>query len=163
MLLPEVVVSRILCGWIFVLFAFISFLTKTDEIHIGPSDNLIIFGTMINTKEKYAAIIVLSICNSALRTMNSHVLYPWIINNIQDTKNERVDVFHANEITTVHSIYGFVDWYIYMNILLSHMDLFLLEMGVNLITALFTTRYYLQRRDVEEEVKYTQVNQEEVV
>jgi hypothetical protein len=143
-MLPEVAVARILWGWLFIIFILLS--TNTERTHFGPNDTLIIFETTINTKEKYAGIVVLSICNSAIRAMNTNVLYPWIINNIQDTKtDQKVNEFNAYEITAVHSIYCFVDWYIYMNILLSQIDLFMIEVVVDLIVALFTTRYYLQR------------------
>lgn len=154
-MLPEVAVARILCSWIFILTAFISIITLNESINIGPSENLIIFGTTIDTTEKYAVIVILSICNSAVRTMNTHILYPWVINNIQDSKNQ-VNKYHAYEITAVHSIYGFVDWYIYMNILLSQLDLFVLEMVVDLTMALLATKYYLER----EEVVYSLINQE---
>jgi hypothetical protein len=164
-MLPEVAVARILCSWIFILTAFILVITLNEKINIGPSDNLIIFGTTIDTSEKYAVIVILSICNSAVRTMNTLILYPWVINNVQDSNSKnQTNEYHAYEITAVHSIYGFVDWYIYMNILLSQFDLFMLEMVVYLITALLTTKYYLEREKSGEksEREYTQISQEEV-
>ena len=168
-MLPEVAVARILCSWIFILTAFILVITLNEKINIGPSDNLIIFGTTIDTTEKYTVIVILSICNSAVRTMNTHILYPWVINNVQDSKyvqdsKNQTNKYHAYEITAVHSIYGFVDWYIYMNILLSQVDLFMLEMVVDLTMALLTTKYYLEREKSGEksEREYTQISQEEV-
>jgi hypothetical protein len=111
---------------------------------IGPSDSLIIFGAVINTDKKYAAVIVLCVFNSAIRVMNTNIIHAWVINHIQDTKiYYKVNPHHAYEITAVHAVYGFVDWYFYMNIILSQVDLFMVEMVVDLCMAILTTRYYL--------------------
>lgn len=146
-MLQEITIARILLTWLFILVSLITIMSyneKNVKITIGPSDSLIIFGTMINTYKKYIAVVILCIFNSAIRTINSNIIHPWIINNIQDTKIYfKVNVYHAYEITVIHSVYGFIDWYFYMNIILSQIDLFMVEMIVDLIMAMLTTRYYM--------------------
>ena len=146
-MLPEITIARILLTWLCTLLALISIMSyndKNSKLNIGPSDSLIIFGTMINTNKKYIAVVLLCIFNSAVRTMNTNIIHPWVINNIQDTKIYfEVNIYHAYEITAIHAIYGFIDWYFYMNIILSQIDLFMVEMIVDLIMAILTTRYYL--------------------
>ena len=146
-MLEEITIARILLTWLFILLALITVMSyndKTVKIHIGPSDSLIIFGTTINTNKKYVAVVMLCIFNSAVRTMNSNIIHPWVINNVQDTKIYfKVNIYHAYEITAIHAVYGFIDWYFYMNIILSQIDLFMVEMVVDLIMAMLTTKYYL--------------------
>ena len=88
-MLEEITIARILLTWLFILLALITVMSYNDKnvkIHIGPSDSLIIFGTTINTNKKYVAVVMLCIFNSAVRTMNSNIIHPWVINNVQDTK-----------------------------------------------------------------------------
>jgi hypothetical protein len=146
-MIQEITIARILLAWLFILLALITFMSCNDKnvkIHIGPSDELIIFGTTINTNKKYVAVVMLCIFNSAIRTMNSNIIHPWVINNVQDTKIYfKVNIYNAYEITAIHAVYGFIDWYFYMNIILSQIDLFMVEMVVDLIMAMLTTKYYL--------------------
>jgi len=140
----ELIISRILLFWLTVLLSFICLMTYNNKMVIGPSDSLIIFGAVVNTYSKYAAVIVLCVFNSAIRVLNTNILHAWVINNIQDTKiYYKVNTYHAYEITTIHAVYGFVDWYFYMNIILSQIDLFMVEMVVDLGMAILTTKYYL--------------------
>ena len=147
----ELTIARILLAWITLLMTFIAIMSYNDtnvQPNIGPSDSLIIFGTPINTNKKYAGVVVLCIFNSAIRTMNSNIIHAWVINNVQDTKIYfKVNTYHAYEITGIHAVYSFVDWYFYMNIILSQVDLFLIEMSVDFIMAILTTRYYLKIKD----------------
>ena len=146
-MLTEITISRILLTWLFILIILIGIMSYNETnliTNIGPSDSLIIFGTPINTNKKYTGVVVLCIFNSAIRTMNSNIIHAWVINNVQDTKIYfKVNAFHAYEITAIHAVYSFVDWYFYMNIILSQIDLFAIEMIVDLIMALLTTKYYL--------------------
>ena len=117
---------------------------KDIKINIGPNDSLIIFGSMINIYKRYITVVILCIFNSAIRKINSNIINHWIINNIQDIKIYfKVNIYHAYEITAIHTVYGFVDWYFYMNIILSQIDLFIVEMIVDLIMTILTTRYYI--------------------
>jgi hypothetical protein len=121
-----------------------SYNDETVHTNIGPSDKLIIFGSQINTNIKYAFVVVLCVFNSAIRVLNTNIIHAWVINNIQDTKiYYKVNTRHAYEITSIHAVYSFVDWYFYMNIILSQIDLFMIELVVDLIMAILTTRYYL--------------------
>jgi hypothetical protein len=152
----ELTISRILLVWLSMLLSFICVMNYNENMVIGPSDSLVIFGAVINTDRKYAAVIVLCIFNSAIRVMNTNIIHAWVINHIQDTKiYSKVDAPHAYEITAVHAVYGFVDWYFYMNIILSQIDLFMVEMVVDLCMAILTTRYYL---NVKSDMKKTMLS-----
>ena len=171
-MLHEIIIARILLTWLFILMTIITTMTYNEsniQTNIGPSEALIIFGTAINTPTKYAAVVVLCICNSAFRVMNLNIIHSWIINNIQDTKiYYKVNTCHSYEITAIHAVYGFVDWYFYMNIILSQIDLFMVEMVVDLCMAMLTTRHYLyvksqtQPPDLEDAKKYILTSQTDI-
>ena len=171
-MLHEITIARILLLWLFIFMTIIASMTYNKsniQTNIGPSEALIIFGTTINTNKKYAAVVVLCVCNSAFRVMNLNIIHSWIINNVQDTKiYYKVNTYHAYEITAIHAIYGFVDWYFYMNIILSQIDLFMVEMVVDLCMAMLTTRHYLcvksqtQPPGAEDVAKYILTSQSDI-
>lgn len=143
-MISEIIVSRIVLAWLCLLFTAIAIMMNEHEIKIGPSDSLIIFGTTINTTQKYVSVVLLCICNSSFRVLNVNIIRAWVVNNIQDTKvYVKVNPAQAYEITATHAIYGFVDLYVCVNIVLSQVDLFAIEMLVDLIMALLTTSYFL--------------------
>ena len=49
----------------------------------------------------------------------------------------------AYEVTYVSTIYNWVDWYIYMNLLLAQVDMLLTEILADLIMSGLVTYYYL--------------------
>lgn len=154
----EITIARMLTGWLLVLMMLIGFMTYNNKngtrINVGPSNSLVIFGALVDTNEKYIGVVVLCVVNSAIRVMNSNIIHAWVINNIQDTKIYfKVNESHAYEITAIHAVYTFVDWYFYMNIILSQIDLFLIEMGVDLVMAILTTRHYLNVKEMSETIK----------
>ncbi len=143
-MINEIIVSRILLTWLCLLFTAITIMNYYEDVKIGPSDSLIVFGTKINTTQKYISVVLLCICNSSFRVLNVNIISAWVINNIQDTKLYfKVNTFQAYEITSVHALYGFVDLYFFVNIVTSQVDLFAIELFVDLIMALITTGYYL--------------------
>ena len=148
----EIGIARLLLGWLSILIVLIGIMTYNNKNgKFGPSDSLIIFGMLVNTKEKYIGVVILCVVNSAIRVMNTNIIHAWVINNIQDTKIYfKVDTYHAYEITAIHAVYSFVDWYFYMNIILSQTDLFLIEMVVDLVMAMLTTRHYLIIKEMSE-------------
>ena len=150
----EKIASRILIIWMtIVLISICSLINEMDSEYqqfyqFGPNDNLIIFGLRINTYFKY--YIVLSYCcvNSLMRTTHVNVLIPWQTNCVQDTTLEKQPAMHcfAYEITYVIIVYNWVDWYIYMNILLAQVDMLLIEITCDMIMSGVIARYYLNHK-----------------
>jgi hypothetical protein len=112
----------------------------------GPHNDLRIMGIAIDTTIKYVGVAMYCICNSILRNLHTDVLYAWLMNNVQDSLAEKTHYIrrHAYFVSLVHSIYYWWDWFIYINILLAQFDLFLMEMGASICTALSTTYFYLK-------------------
>lgn len=121
-------------------------LDEKSFYNFGPNDNLIILGFKINTNLKYTFVISYCFINSIFRTLYNSILHSWLINNIQDeTKDKPVEIRRlAYEITCVTTIYAWFDWFIYINVLLSQIDMVLVEICADLIVSIITTTYYLR-------------------
>jgi hypothetical protein len=147
----EKLISRIIIGWmILIIITILCLYNKMDEeaqkfYIFGPNNNLIIFGLQINSYVKYSIVIFYCVINSSIRTSYNDVLRPWLINSIQDINVEKKPeiVFFAYEVTYVTTIYNWFDWYIYMNILLSQVDMLIVEITSDLLMSGLITRYYL--------------------
>jgi hypothetical protein len=111
----------------------------------GPNEHLKILGFVIDDHEKYFLVVVYCFINSMFRTLFTSVLHPWLINNIQDESKKKphdITAF-AYEVTCVTTVYQWFDWFLYMNILLSQIDMVLLEICADLIMSNLVTTYYL--------------------
>jgi hypothetical protein len=147
----EKLVSRVVIIWIAIIAITISSLyNDMNEIGVnyyrfGPHDNFLVIGIKINTPGKYFTVVLYCFINSLIRNTIHNILSPWLINNVQDikiVKPKHIRVF-AYEVTNVITIYTWVDWYIYMNLLLAQVDLFLTEMCADVLMSCLTTYYYL--------------------
>ena len=111
----------------------------------GPSENLVVFGLKVDTYSKYSVIVAYCFINSLLRSAYRDILLAWQTNSVQDiTKTKKKDMHcFAYEVSFVTTIYGWMDWYIYINLLLSQVDMILIEISSDLFMSFATTRYYL--------------------
>jgi hypothetical protein len=64
------------------------------------------------------------------------------VQDINIVKPKQIRGF-AYEVTNIVTIYTWVDWYVYMNLLLAQVDLFLTEMFADVLMSVLTTYYYL--------------------
>lgn len=122
--------------------------TYSSFYNTGPSNDLIILGIIINTKSKYTCLVLFCSINSCFRTLSHNFLSSWLINNVQDNKARKE---HLNKITVysvsiINVIYTWVDWLLYMNILLSQIDLFFCEVLSDIIVTCVCNNYYLQQK-----------------
>ena len=113
----------------------------------GPNESLNVLGIAINNYSKYTAVITFCAINSIMRTTIHNILSPWVVNSVQDvTKKKDINIhYFAYEAVYVITIYSWIDWYIYINVLLSQADIFLVEIASDLIMAGIVTRYYLTK------------------
>jgi hypothetical protein len=158
----EKIVSRAVVIWITIIMMTIGGLynhmnsTGVNYYRFGPHDNFIIIGIQINTGGKYFLAVLYCFINSLIRTSINNILKPWLINSVQDiniVKPKEIRNF-AYEVTNVITIYNWVDWYVYMNLLLAQVDLFLTEMFADVFMSVLTTYYYLNtevKKEIEEE------------
>ena len=149
-------IPYIFLGWIsFIIIGLIVLLTQQKDksnlyfYRFGPSDKLIIMGIMINTPIKYIIIVLFSLINSAIRSLSQIFVSSWIITNIQDEKADKYKFKNrlAYQVSIINITYSWVDWLLYMNILLSQIDMLLYEIFSHIIVSIICTRYYLNRKN----------------
>lgn len=114
--------------------------------NIGRNKDLILFGVPIDTIMKYLAVVIYTIISTVVRTLQQEVIMPWIIQNVQNT-NEK-DVYTRNNaylIVITDVVFRWVDWFMYLNILLAQIDFLVIEMTGNMCMSIYTTRFYLRQ------------------
>lgn len=119
--------------------------TDVSFYRFGPSSTLIIMGFVIDRAGLYVGVISYCIINSMIRTACHDLLLPWLTHRIQDRTAFKPPGIAplAYEITMVTAVYFWMDWFIYLNILLSQIDMLLAEIVADLMVSVLVTRYYL--------------------
>ena len=146
--------EKIICNCILLWMSFIcvcvSCLYNQTDItnkfyNFGPSENLVIIGFTINDYKKYLFVIGYCFINSIMRSLMHNILSPWVTNIIQDKTRPKLKNIHwfAYESAYVITLYTWFDWFLYYNILLSQIDLLLIEIIIDLMMAGIVTYYYL--------------------
>jgi hypothetical protein len=130
---------------------------KFKFYNTGASSELIILGYAIDNYYKYSFLIFYIIINSIIRRIANYILNPWLINNVYDITYIK---YHKNnklsyEITLVTTLYTWFDWYINLNLLLTQIDIFLIDMVSELFTAAAITKYYLMHN--KEDIKLNEI------
>lgn len=150
--MDENAISKIIFVWIFIitssLFCFSANDTDTTFYKIGPSNQLIVLGFRINTPTKYTIVIFYSLFNNVIRNFNTNILRPWITHNIQDQtmegiiRKQNLNYYLAYQINTIYTTYTWVDFIIYVHLLLDQIDLFLIEAFSDIIIMTIITHYW---------------------
>ena len=145
-------ISYIFIIWILIIIIILTLLlthekdkSKLKFYNFGPSDGLIIMGIIINTPFKYFLIIILSFINSSIRAISHNYINPWIINNIQNniTDKNKLNKNSVYQISIINTIYTWIDWLLYMNILLAQIDMLIYEIVSEIIISTLFNRYYM--------------------
>ena len=150
-------VSKGLLSWVgFVSFCMLQvFVHQYDAIkknskffQVGPNVDLHLFGVPIDTPAKYCVVGFYTVVSTVVRTLQQEVVTPWIIQNVQNTKiKDAYTLRHGYFIVTSDVIFRWMDWMMYINILLSQIDFILIEMIGNIAISLYTTKRYLAYRE----------------
>jgi len=83
-----------------------------------------------------------------MRTVHHNIIQSWIINTIQDSKSTTpIQQQTAYEITLISTTYIWFDFFMYMNIVMSQIDMFLIETGSDLVMMTVVTTYYLREKE----------------
>jgi hypothetical protein len=141
------IVAKGILLWIGLIILSVSFFIHNSNasfFRFGPNENLRIFNISIDSPLKYTVVVSYTILSTIIRTLQEEILVPWIIQNIQNEHEKSAYTRkHAYEIVLIDGTYRWFDWFMYMNILLSQIDMTLIETCGNLITSYFMTKYYL--------------------
>ena len=142
---------RILQGWtVTILISLIVLLKKgtafKDFYQFGPSPNLVILGLVVDNYTLYTGIIFYSFFNTVIRNMNNQVVCAWITLVVHNTTIPKDDIpqLYIYEITLMSSFYTYIDWFIYLNLVFSQIDIILIELVGELFITFMVTRIYLE-------------------
>jgi len=141
---------RILESWIIgVVTTLCVLLTKEVKVgsfyRFGPSSTLVVLGLPIDTVKMYIGVLIYCFVNTCIRNLNNQIVTPWITNVVHDTTVSKSQMNRAiiYEIVIINVIYTWVDWFIYINLLLAQADMVIVEICTDLIVTGFVTRIYL--------------------
>jgi hypothetical protein len=146
-------VSKIFMVWLCVVYATLAgliygFPTSLESpfFHYGPNKDFKVLGIHVDTYAKYCIIVGYCFSNSIFRTLHGNYLHPWIVNNIQDEKADKSGLIKKEVflVVCVSVLYHWTDWLLYMNILLSQIDMLIIEIIADLGMSCLTTTYYLK-------------------
>lgn len=145
---PHLVALFLLC-WVGVIAASLvaAFNTGSDNstfFRFGPSPDLTLVGVPIHTWPEYSCVVVYTLCSTCFRTLHGEVLSPWIMTRVQTTDMKSdYTLKHARFVVIVSVVFTWLDWFMYLNILLTQLDFLLVEVAGNLAVTLYTTAHFL--------------------
>lgn len=147
----ELVTSKIILIWMVIIISYMYTFLNKDVFHIGPNNNLIVLHIVIDTPFKYLCIITFSFFNSIVRSLNHNILQSWITNTLQDNEknntNSTISKNMSYEIACISCIYNWFDFYMYMHILMSQIDLLFIEISGDIIMTIIITKYYIEKKN----------------
>ena len=158
----EVTIGRIIMLWMLIVNCCLVWVVRENDgnkdtiFNIGPNPDLFILAICIDTPAKYCVVVTFCLINSGIRTIHHNILQSWIINTVQDEKAVvPVNSIMAYEVSFVSTIFTWFDFFMYMNILMSQIDLFVVEITMDLIMVSLVTNYYLSKKRKNTELNTT--------
>ena len=141
-------------GWmavismIVLMFSFLGIIHQ-DKFTFGPNDDFLLFNTPINTWGKYWFVVCCGMINTIVRTLNQMVQKPWLYNTLQNPNAEMTYEVreYANWVNNADSLYNWIDWFLYLNILTSQYDMVVIELFISFIASSVVTRYFVKIKE----------------
>jgi hypothetical protein len=156
-MIPVDRVNKALLGWAALCSFFLAIAvglasdnSSTKFFRFGPSEDLVILDVKINTGWRYTVVIFYTTISTVARTVLQEIVAPWLIQTVQNDKPK--DAYtrrYAQEIAFGEVLYRWFDWFMYMHILMSQIDMMIVELIGNILAVAYTTRMYLMPKDPE--------------
>ena len=141
---------RILQGWTASILIALSVLLQKGTAFknfydFGPSENLVILGLVVDNYYLYTGVVFYSFFNTVLRNLNNQIVVAWITLVVHNTaiSKEYISSLYIYEITLMSAIYTYIDWFIYLNLVFSQLDIVLIEFAGELMITYIVTRMYI--------------------
>lgn len=142
-------IIKVIGVWIIVVIVSLAIVYRPNDnytfFRLGYHDDLEIFGMKINTMNSYLVVVLYTIINTIIRALQQEILLSWITNNVRDEKADKNEYVMkwGYKASMINTTYIWFDFYMYMNILMTQIDLFMFEMIGHIITTYYTTNMYL--------------------
>jgi len=109
----------------------------------GPHSELVLFGIVVDTWAKYSCVVVYTVVNVSLRNVEQNILRPYLLLHVQDesVSKQTLNHVHIYEITVLVTLYTWFDWFMYMQMLLTQVDMIFIEAAADMVV----TRWYLTK------------------
>jgi len=149
--MKHILISRLVATWVGIVCLVLVFSPHTKQSRfysIGPNEHLVVLGGIrVNTIGRYLFIVLYSMINTCIRCAKVNILTPWVTLNVQDESKPlgNFNPHPAYEITLVANLYSWVDWWISVNLLMSQVDLIVIEVVFDFVSLYYITRKYLGR------------------
>lgn len=111
----------------------------------GPSSTFVILGITIDTPLKYSIVVLYSVLDTLVTALLYQVVTPWLTLVVHDTtvSKTHISYFLIHEISLISRIYAWIDWLLYINILLSQIDVALIQLLTDALCTIYITYVYL--------------------
>ena len=143
--------TRCIYAWmtfvVVVLYSVVSSSSSTalPFFRIGPHDDFLFFGVPIDSYRRYVCLTMYSCLNSIVRTVHKNIVQAAMFNNILNKSAPMTfDIQQTTEISSVSTLYVWFDWFIYMNLTLSQMDMMIIEIVADTLTSIATTFVFMR-------------------
>lgn len=119
-------------------------------VQLGPHDDTILMGIVINTWKKYIASLIFLSLFTAFQTCREAYVYPWIMNNVYDDKTYIINNYSRGEVSFIVNGNYVSDgvWYIVsIWMVTSQLDFAVIKLIVSCLSnSLFIKYRYLNRK-----------------
>lgn len=140
-------------SWLLIILVVYGFSGATDHhgqfLHIGPSDQTVVMGVVIDTWPKWHVLAALAFLKTAMNEFVGAAIDPWIINTVQDEKTTTLPYSKTTclVIVQLYTIYGHIMSVFGIALLLSQVDFLVLRVLADLIVTTFAMyRFMLHKR-----------------
>lgn len=124
--------------------------TPNKFFRAGPHSDMIVLNVPINTSTKYLLIVIYCVVNSAMRSIKISVLQSWLINDVQNDKPiSPTLIWQTYEVSVINCLYAWFDWFISINLLLSQIDIMMIEVASDTFTTILTNKIYIANKKQE--------------
>lgn len=142
-------ICTLIYSWVVVLCIILAlsagFGNDSTFFRFGPHEDFVLFGVTVDTPAKYFGVVLYCLIGSIMRTLQTEILKPWIIQEIQNhNPKSHFAQKHAYLAVGADAILTWVDWLMYINILLAQIDMVIVETIWNIIISFATARKFLQ-------------------
>lgn len=117
----------------------------------GPSDTMEIVGMKVNTWHKWWLLMCFTFLNTCINEFIANCLDPWIINVLQDSKNEIIPYSKVTcvAISQAYNLYCHLMSVVGISLLLSQIDVLCVRIMADMLTSTFAmTRFISDKRVV---------------
>ena len=134
-----------------VMYAYSQSVQKNNTfLQWGPSDTMEIVGMKVNTWHKWWLLMSFTFLNTCINEFIGNCIDPWIINVLQDSKNEVIPYSKGTciAISQAYSLYCHLMSVVGISLLLSQIDVLFVRIIADMFVSVFAMTRFLRDKRV---------------